>query len=152
MGYLGGYLPEKDDFYLPKLPTYLCLTMGGIQEEIFRGIEYLDGRVVSSTKPTVKATGVVANAVNLDDFGKWFQNKVNTGRFWFHAELLFFGVRDVYRVRFINDLKVIREDMLNIVHLELEIDMFYNHFIDPTETYILFCDNLIECNEVLNCS
>jgi len=153
MPYLGeGYLPEKDDKILEQLPSILCLSGDSLIEEIPRATAYINNKHVPFGRPTVKLRAMIHKGVDVDELGKWFKKNIDSGMDWFHAEILFFGVKDVFKCRFINHLKTETVGGLNIAHLELEVDAFHNRFVKVGQTYVLFCDNLIECEAVLNCS
>jgi hypothetical protein len=150
--YLGdGFLPEKDDSYLKDLPKIICFASSEMIETIPQGTEYLDRRYVMKGNATVELKVVISSEVDFNHFAKWWNTEVDRGSDWFHAELLFFGVVDVFKCRFISDLTHNVTDGINWGHVKLEIKEFYNKLLDPNVNYVLTCGDITHCSEVLEC-
>ena len=146
-----GFLPEKDDKYLIDLPKIMCFAGEGMKCAIPIATEYLNSRTYMKGRATVRAKFIIRSDVNFHDFALWFNNEVNRGSFWFHTELLFFGIIDIFKVRFITNIEEQMTDGVRYGTVAIEIDNFYNKLIDPNVHYILYCDDLTSCSEILEC-
>ena len=150
--YLGGdFLPNKDDIYLEILPTIVCFANEEMHEVIPRGKDFLGNRAIMEGRPTVEFKVVVKNEINFHDFAMWWNNQVDRGSDWFYAELLFFGIIDVFKCRFVSHLVEEITDGVHWSHVKIEIDTFYNRLLDPSVKYILTCGDITSCAETLEC-
>ena len=150
MAYLG-YLPEKDDKFLASLPKIMCLVGEGYSCTIPVAVDYLNDKHFRIKKATVKAKFIIRNDIDFHTFANWFNQEVNRGSFWFHTQLKFFGVVGVFRCRFISNISEESVDGIKFGTVNLEIDNFYNMLIDPTVNYMLYCDDITSCSEILEC-
>ncbi len=152
MAYLGkGFIPEKDDTYLKQLPKIFCFNSEEMTELIPRATKYLGNSNYSFGRPTVELKVVVRSEADFKILGEFFRTDVDRGSDWFHAQLLFFGIIDVFRCRFVTDFKEEVTDGVHWSHVKIEIDEFYNKLLDPGVNYVLTCGDLISCAEILEC-
>ena len=150
MEYLG-FLPEKDDKFLKMLPEIICFASSEMIETIPQAKTYLDNNHYMIGRSTVELKVVVKSTVDFNEFAKWWNNEVDRGSEWFHAQLLFFGIIDIFKCRFVTDLTEQVTDGIHWAHIKIEIDEFYNKRLDPNVNYVLTCGDIIHCNEVLEC-
>ena len=152
MVYLGyGYLPEKDDKYLKDLPNIICFASSQMIETIPRATEYLDNRLIMKGRATVEMRVVVKSSVDFHDFAMWWNTEIDRGSDWFHAQLLFFGIIDIFKCRFVSHLVEEVTDGVHWAKVKIEIDEFHNKLLDPSVNYVLVCGDLTDCSEVLEC-
>ena len=150
MEYLG-FLPEKDDKFLKMLPEIICFASSEMIETIPQAKTYLDNNHYMIGRSTVELKVVVKSTVDFNEFAKWWNNEVDRGSEWFHAQLLFFGIIDIFKCRFVTDLTEQVTDGIHWAHIKIEIDEFYNKLLDPNVNYVLTCGDITHCNEVLEC-
>ena len=150
MAYLG-FNPEKDDTYLKRLPSIICFASSEMKEYIPRATEYLDKQYVSHGRPTVEFRVVVSNTVKFNKFALWVRKDVDRGGSWFHAQLLFFGIIDVFKCRFVSDLTEEITDGVHWGRVKIEIDEWRNKLLDPNVNYVLTCGDITDCRNTLEC-
>ncbi len=137
--------------YQANLPSTICFAKDEITEVIPQGKSYLGAEIHFVGNATVEFKMVVTRDVDFEDFARWWNEEVNRGSDWFYAQLLFFGIIDVFKCRFVSDLIGQVTDGIHWGYVKLEIDDIDFDLLDPTVEYVLICDDIISCDAVLEC-
>jgi hypothetical protein len=149
----GGFLEPSKDETLEMLPKLMCWISDGMKQEIPKGTYYVNRRAISGKKPTVSVYAILnKGAIGYTEFVDFYKTKLLASGVWFRSELNFFGKREVYRTRIVKEVShSVMPGGTDRVQFLIEIDSFYNYFVDPSATYVLFCDGSVNCFDKLSC-
>jgi hypothetical protein len=132
---------------LEHLPKLMCLVSGSDVYTLPRAVEYLNDRIYIDRRPTAE---LEYRCVNYNGFVDWWNKKIDGGGLWFYAMLDFMGVRKVYKVRFIDNItETIPDGGIRLGRMKMELEQIA--FNEAPKTYMLLCDNDIDCNTILEC-